>query len=67
MLNLAFNVGATLAALGVAAWAYPVIKENALAWASGPNQRRRVSFAKMLPGHWAGVAILVLVLVGVWS
>lgn len=67
MLNLAFNIGASLAALGAAVWAYPVIKEDALAWAGGPNQRRRVTRAKMLPGHWIGLAVVVLILVGIWS
>lgn len=67
MLNTAFDVGATLAVLGAAAWAYRVIKNEAYVRAGGPLERRRIRFTRVLPGHWVVGAASVLALVGVWS
>lgn len=67
MLNAIYDVGATLAVLGAAAWAYRIIKNEAYAWANSPLERRRVRFARALPGHWVVAAVVTLVLVGVWS
>lgn len=67
MLKLIFDVGATLAVLGAAAWAYRIIKNEAFAWAAGALERRRVRRSAILPGHWVVAAVVTLVLVGVWS